>query len=184
MKPKLQPDGRCTCGHFPQPDIIEPGYGVRKDGTTACIDCLTASQKDALERDGQGRMLLSGNRVVNEAGTLAYEITRSVEAGHNIAAIRRDLWFIGPDDMLWQGTRYGDGDGKINVKRCTGYKQLQTQLREHGMTLYLTDGEYRVNYRFGSPETTYYTNDPVDAFNTGLRMAAERDAPKPIALNF
>ena len=185
MKPKFLADGRCTCGHPPQPEVHEPGYGVRKDGTTFCIDCSTEREKEKLERDGKGKLwLVEDVGVTNEARTLRFPTFSLRSSSHNIARNRREVWFIGPDGMRWQGTRYGEGDGPMNVRRCTGIHQLREQLRAEGLSLYLKDGEYRVNYRHGSEETAYYTDDPLDAYRTGLKMAAERDAPKPIAMEW
>lgn len=39
------------------------------------------------------------------------------------------------------------------------------------MSLNLKDGEYRVNYRGGSEDTAYYTNDRADAIETARAMA-------------
>ena len=184
MNPKFLADGRCTCGHPPQPQIHAPGYGVRKDGTTYCIDCLTEAQKDKLQRDGKGKLILGGPTVTNEAGTLHFDVIASSANGHNIAANRLDVWFIGPDGMRWQGTHFGEGVGLANVRRCAGLHQLREQVRQMGMSLYLRDGEYRLNYRHGGEESAYYTDDPVDVYRTAVRMAEERDAPKPIAMEW
>lgn len=184
MKPKFLGDGRCTCGHPSQPEIVAPGYGVRKDGSTMCIDCVTIAAKNALERRGTGQLVLCEGFVMNEAKTLQFDIVHRSKADHNVAKVRHDIWFIGPDGMRWQGTRYGAGDGPMNVRRCTGLHQLRAQLQAEGLVLYLKDGEYRVNYRHGKEDTAYYTNDPLDAYRTGLRMASERDAPKPIDIGW
>lgn len=184
MKPKFMADGRCTCGHPPQPDILEPGYGMRKDGNTYCIDCLTIEQKAKLERDGTGKLIVDGDTVRNEAGTLRFPIIHSSWNSHNIAQKRRDVWFIGPDDMRWQGTRFGETAGPANVRRCAGLHQLREQVQQLGMSLYLRDGEYRLNFRHGRDTTAYYSNDPVDVYRQAKIMAAERDAPKPIAMDW
>lgn len=184
MKPKFRPDGHCSCGHPPQPDIHEPGYGVRANGETACIDCLTDSQRAAMIRDGEASLTVGFTTVHNTPKTLSFPILDESRAGHNIAQGRRTVWFIGPDEMKWTGVHYGEGTGAIHVKRCAGVHALREQLRALGMSLHLKDGEFRVNYRYGAEETAYYTTDPIDAFKTGKRMADERDAPKPIPMEW
>jgi hypothetical protein len=186
MKPKFTADGRCTCGHPPQPDIHAPGYGVRKDGTTFCIDCLTDRQLDTLKIDGEGKLFLDESDeqhyVTNEARTMRFPVIFSRLNDHNVAQHRRDAWFVGPDGMRWQGASFGPGPMK--VRRCTGIHALREQVRALGMSLYLTDGEYRLNYRHGREETAYRTTDPVDVYRAAERMAAERDAPKPIVMEW
>ena len=120
--------------------------------------------------------------MTNEAGTLAFDVIHQRENDHNIAQRRTDVWFIGPDGMRWQGTSFGTGP--MNVRRCAGLHQLREQVRLMGMSLYLRGGEYRLNYRHGSEETAYRTDDPVDVYRAAQRMAAERDAPKPIAMDW
>jgi hypothetical protein len=183
-RPKFKPDGSCTCGHDPQPDIHAPGYGVRKDGTTYCIDCWTESQRAAMERDGKATLLLSPTAVHNEANTLRFDVIDESRTQHNIARGRRDVWFIGPDGMRWGGAHFGAGTGKVTVRRATGLHQLREQLKALGMSLYLRSKEYRVNYRHGAEETAYYTTDPLDAFRKAKQMAEERDKPKPLAMEW
>jgi hypothetical protein len=50
-------------------------------------------------------------------------------------------------------------------------KQAQQTLREWGITLKKTGGEYRVNYRDGQEATACYTDDLEDAIGTGKDMA-------------
>jgi hypothetical protein len=183
MKPKFGKEGACLCGHPPQPEIMQPGYGMAKDGRTLCIDCLTEKQKRDMEETGKGRLIAAPDCVRNEAGTLRFDIQTSETGGHNIAGQRQDIWFIGPDDMLWQGTRYGDPNGPMKVRRCSGLMHLRAQLQDYGMTIYLKDGEYRVNFAYGDEATAHYTNCPVDAFHTGVAMAKERDKPKPLTVD-
>lgn len=50
-------------------------------------------------------------------------------------------------------------------------KQAKTFLQRHNMVLKYYDGEYRVNFKHGTEETAYYTNDINDAINTAIVMA-------------
>ena len=56
-------------------------------------------------------------------------------------------------------------------------KGLYAALRNLGLVCRKTeDGEYRVNFRGGTEATAYYTNDRVDALETGRAMLAQRKA--------
>jgi hypothetical protein len=46
------------------------------------------------------------------------------------------------------------------------------------MVVTLKDGEYRVNFKGGSEATAYYTNDSMDALQTGVAMTIEGNRHK------
>jgi len=52
------------------------------------------------------------------------------------------------------------------------YRVAQHILAAEGMSLRHNDGEYRVNFRNGTEDSAYYTNDLQDAVDTGRSMAA------------
>lgn len=49
-------------------------------------------------------------------------------------------------------------------------KAMMKQIRKLGLSVSKTDGEFRVNYRGGSEETAYFTNDCQDALATAIAM--------------
>jgi hypothetical protein len=55
-------------------------------------------------------------------------------------------------------------------------KELYTVVRQLGMKITKTDGEYRVNFRYGKEATAYYTNDRDDALNTANAMVQRRES--------
>lgn len=173
---------RLNCGHEPDPSKGGAGYAVTKSGRTYCPDCMVPRQRETMTRTGEGKLIVKGDDVQNEFGTLIFRIEEHREGKHNFSGQRHDIWFTGPDGMRWQGTRFGKREGPIEVKRVLGLHQLREQLRRHAITVYLNDGEYTVNYRHGKPATAYFTNDPMDALQTGLKMAEERDRPKPVVM--
>ena len=59
------------------------------------------------------------------------------------------------------------------VKRAT----LRDEVRSLGLTLRVTDGEYRVAFPYNE-RSAYYTTDPDDALATARAMARERDSFK------
>jgi len=58
---------------------------------------------------------------------------------------------------------------KMTVKEAT--KTLQ----QHGVALKRTEfNEFRVNFKHGTEATAYYTDDLIDAVNTGIDMATRK----------
>lgn len=49
-------------------------------------------------------------------------------------------------------------------------KLVQKALKDFNVVIRKNDGEYRVNFRDGSEESAYYTDDILDAFRTGMAM--------------
>lgn len=49
-------------------------------------------------------------------------------------------------------------------------KNLTEKCRAMGLTCRKRDGEYRINYKGGSEETAYYTDDMGDALDTAVCM--------------
>jgi len=61
----------------------------------------------------------------------------------------------------------------MSHKRKRTLKDSQAELREIGMVLTKKDGEYRVNFKGGREETSYYTNDLDDAVGTAKAMLVD-----------
>lgn len=55
-------------------------------------------------------------------------------------------------------------------RRLSDFEAAKLGLRRIGLVLTKRDGEYRVNFKGGSEETSYYTDDLNDAFRTGRAM--------------
>ncbi len=49
------------------------------------------------------------------------------------------------------------------------------EIRSLGMTATVKEREFRINYKGGSEETAYYTDDPQDAVDTAKHMKREAD---------
>lgn len=66
---------------------------------------------------------------------------------------------------------------KTTARRMT-VKDATTRLRNFGIRLKVSDGEYRVAFRNdpNAEDSAYYTCDIIDAVQTGIRMAQERFA--------
>ncbi len=95
------------------------GYGgvgyatVLEDGIEkkVCYDCV--AERDRAEMKDRGRILLyltknqDGWTVSNWPGTLKFRAREHRTGRHNMAGIREDVWFIGPDGREWWGVNYG-----------------------------------------------------------------------------
>lgn len=57
-------------------------------------------------------------------------------------------------------------------------KNAKVILSEIGMGITKRDDEYRVNFKNGTENTAYYTNDLQDALETGMKMAGYVKAGK------
>lgn len=123
-----------VCGKgIAQPDSFGTGYGTDSAGNKVCYACCAEQDKAwMLEHDritlyltdirrhrevrGFHNGEYSGN-VTNWPGTLRYE-NRNVKVGrHNIAGVRYDVWFVGPDKHVWHGITYGDNTQLCHCKR-------------------------------------------------------------------
>jgi len=59
-------------------------------------------------------------------------------------------------------------------------KESVSLLSSMGISLTKSDGEYRVNFKGGKEETAYYTNDILDAINTGKAMLKQKKQSETI----
>lgn len=122
------------CGQT-KPVATSGGTGYAKtNGKLICYTCcadinrtqMIATGKATLyltcepqsnERLDKGRRTLG--KVSNWPGTLSFPChTRTGK--HNIAKVRYDVWFIGPDGKKWHGVTYGDYTQVCHCKRMKG----------------------------------------------------------------
>lgn len=115
------------CGHEPsEHGEHTTGTAHMNDGNVICWDC--AGMRDL------GRMLLDGNSrslplylsrkdgvwtVANWPGTLTFMPYAIRKGQHNIARVREDVWFNGPDGYVWHGVLYGEWTQIVHCKRTT-----------------------------------------------------------------
>lgn len=59
------------------------------------------------------------------------------------------------------------------------YLRARDELKALGMKLRLVPGEYRVNFKHGTPETEYVTEDLRDALRYGREMAKGKHPEPP-----
>ena len=118
------------------------GYALDDDGEKICYDCCAELDKQWMLAHGKialyltcepaskarlhGRPFTSATanicgrktagEVTNWPGTLRFPChTRT--GGHNIAGVRYDCWFTGPDGYEWHGVTIGDNTQICRCKR-------------------------------------------------------------------
>ena len=115
---------------------ITGNYGLTAEGDKVCLDCCAYRDKGEMIETGRAVLYLtidagkwersmygSGRKyetrtgkITNWPGTL--EFRGSVKRGrHNIASVRYDVWFRGPDGFFWHGVQYGDYTQLVHCKR-------------------------------------------------------------------
>lgn len=114
-----------TCGQ--RKGLNTGGCGATGYARTAdrdefmCYPCAAAAIAADLVRDGRG-MLYLANRggalsLSDWAGERVYKVHRHTQGRHNIARVRYDVWFTGPDGKNWHGVQYGDNTQICHVRR-------------------------------------------------------------------
>lgn len=108
------------------------GYTERKPfAKPICYDCCGKRDQEQMIKDGVATLYLTcepvsksqsryGRKtkgtVSNWPGTLSFPCyTRT--GSHNIAGVRYDCWFTGPDGYEWHGVSYGDNTQICHCKR-------------------------------------------------------------------
>lgn len=103
------------CGHYPSDcSSFTTGYGVMPDGKKHCYDCCGEMDREFMVREGKMVLYLTDREVTNWPGTLKFKCYHKREGRHNIARVRYDVWFNGPDEhgnmtgAKWWGVQYGN----------------------------------------------------------------------------
>lgn len=115
------------------------GYGQDSDGLKSCYACCAAQDVEFMREHGHITLYLSWDnegvyrganghgypyknaRVTNWPSSLVFNnggrgLTVS-RGHHNIAGVRYDTWFVGPDGFLWWGVSYGHYTQLVHCKR-------------------------------------------------------------------
>jgi hypothetical protein len=111
------------CGHVPsEHSEITTGYGTDANGKTACYDCCAAMDRKSMIDTGKATLyLVKGEdekpRVTNWPNSLSFPVSSGFKGRHNMARVRYDIRFNGPDGHVWHGTQYGDNTQICHCKR-------------------------------------------------------------------
>jgi len=108
------------CGHAPSPHSpITTGYGVTEDGKRHCYDCCAHRVRVRMIETGKGVLYLSGKELTDWPGKLRFPVYAGyiAKGRHNMARVRYDGQFIGPDGKRWRFTQYGDNTQIAHCRR-------------------------------------------------------------------
>jgi hypothetical protein len=97
------------------------GYAVGPNDKLVCYDCCGKQDRQAMINNGKIALYLckddSGKyKVSNWPGTITFPCHTRI-GHHNIAGVRYDCWFAGPDGYQWHGITYGDNTQICHCKR-------------------------------------------------------------------
>lgn len=117
-----------TCGATCVPSGCTMGYGT--DPTTGkkhCFACCGKREEAAMIATGCAVLYLESEPIPDRPGSTRHRVTNwpgtlsipcQVRRGrHNIARVRYDVWFKGPDGKPWHGVQYGDNTQICRCKR-------------------------------------------------------------------
>lgn len=97
------------------------GYATTDKGLV-CYECCAKRDRDEMVATGRATLYLTIAKdgknctVSNWPGSLKF--TGGWQKGrHNIARVRYDVWFVGPDGANWHGVQYGDNTQICHCRR-------------------------------------------------------------------
>jgi hypothetical protein len=70
-----------------------------------------------MKRTGIIVLYLIKNAVTNWPGTLSFNVFEIKESRHNIAGVRRDVWFKDNSQLTWHGVQIGNFSQLCHCKR-------------------------------------------------------------------
>lgn len=129
---RLTDNGSPTCNDCGAAFPVNPpgytggtGYAVTLEGLRICYSCCGTRDRANMQKTGVFVGYLTGYSVAE--GGPGFTVTnwpsslkfRAIvrKGRHNIARVRRDAWFDGPDGYVWHGVQLGDNSEIINCKR-------------------------------------------------------------------
>jgi hypothetical protein len=107
------------CGHVPSNhDSCTTGYGVDRNGRTACYACCALNDKQSMRDTGRAVLYLvnDDSEVTNWPGSLRLHVYHARKGRHNIAGSRTDVWFQF-EGSEWHGTQYGEWSELCHCKK-------------------------------------------------------------------
>lgn len=115
---EILPIVRNDDGSYP----ITNGYGYDHEGNKHCYSCCAAQDKAAMIANGKYVLYLceqknKAYRVTNWPNSLSFHVMNVSKSWHNMARVRYDVWFVGPDCHIWHGYQVGDNTQICHVKR-------------------------------------------------------------------
>lgn len=106
------------CGHpASEHSNFTTGYGEDpKTGKKFCYACCAERDKDDMRKTGHATLYLTEKGITNWPGSLILTPYFRKTGLHNIARIRRDVWFMF-ERTRWHGVNYGNFSQILHCKR-------------------------------------------------------------------
>lgn len=118
------------CGEVkPAKGKVGPAYGMKERDNPQqkpiCFDCCGVNDKADMVNSGKATLYLTetkeGNNtkrtVTNWPDSLTFPVIHYWAGRHNIARIRHNVNFVGPDGFVWYGVTYGNETQICHCKR-------------------------------------------------------------------
>jgi hypothetical protein len=108
------------CGH-PESEHsnLTTGYGRDAEGKRHCFVCCAGRDQNEMLETGKITLYLDQDkhRATNWPGSLVFKVGHIAKGRHNMARVRYDTWFTGPDGHEWHGVQFGDNTQLLHCKR-------------------------------------------------------------------
>ena len=124
---------------------LTTGNGIDTDGRKLCFECCGKRDRRTMIEVGHSRNLplyLCGEKgkaeVTNWPGTLRFPVYFQRASRHNLARVRHDVWFVGPDRHVWHGVQYGNWSQVCHAVERTRFRKPQLKARQAQVTTKLS----------------------------------------------
>lgn len=114
-----KPEPIDTCPDMPE---LKPGEALERS-PAVCYFCCGKRDIADMIATGKATMYLSRTdtlgiyKISNWHGSYTIENIHVRKGRHNMARVRYDAWFTGPDGKSWHGVRYGENTQILHCKR-------------------------------------------------------------------
>ena len=109
---------KLDCGHEPSESSVGTGYGLTPSGVGRCYPCAAEYEKRCMVQSGRAVLYDCDDETLSDwTGELRFKVGSRRESFHNMARVRYDVWFRGPDGATWHGYRCGDNTQLTHCRR-------------------------------------------------------------------
>lgn len=102
--------------------ILKPSEYVRRS-RAHCYACCAATERAAMIENGRATLYLTTEQATGRGlltdwpGKLVFRGGVVRKGRHNMARVRYDVWFTGPDNKPWHAVQYGDNTQIAHARR-------------------------------------------------------------------
>lgn len=111
-----------NCGKVCVPDGVGTGYARLRNKKKICYDCCGKRDSEMLKSMAIGEktsLYLSKSYIINWPGTLKIKVLGEKTGRHNLASIRKDVWFDFSGNHF-HGVCYGRDNEICHIQRIKG----------------------------------------------------------------